>query len=79
MSFRDRSDAGRHLADAVRRSDDGGHDLVVLALPRGGVPVAFEVANALRAPSTSSWSGNWEFPSNLSWRWGQSARTAYAS
>ncbi|AOJ11180.1 phosphoribosyltransferase [Burkholderia mayonis] len=45
--FRDRVDAGRqlaaHLADYANRSD-----VIVLALPRGGVPVAYEVAKALR-------------------------------
>ncbi len=50
MRFRDRRDAGRHLAEVVRRADLGGGDVVVLGLPRGGVPVAFEIAGALRAP-----------------------------
>ncbi len=50
MRFRDRRDAGRHLAEVVRRADLGGGDVVVLGLPRGGVPVAFEIASALRAP-----------------------------
>ncbi len=47
--FRDRRDAGRFLAgllDAHR----GRPDAVVLALPRGGVPVAYEVATALGVP-----------------------------
>lgn len=47
--FRNRRDAGRALANALQgyaRRDD----IVVLALPRGGVPVAFEVARALGAP-----------------------------
>ena len=47
--FRDRVDAGRVLArelDAYR----GRPDVLVLALPRGGVPVAFEVARELGAP-----------------------------
>ena len=47
--FRDRRDAGRRLSlelsDYVDRED-----LIVLALPRGGVPVAYEVARALHAP-----------------------------
>ena len=49
MLYRDRSDAGRqlagHLSAYANRSD-----VLVLALPRGGVPVAFEVAAALHAP-----------------------------
>ena len=50
MRFRDRREAGRHLAEVVRRADLGGGDAVVLGLPRGGVPVAFEVARGLDAP-----------------------------
>ena len=50
MRFRDRVDAGRHLAEVVQRSHAGDGDVVVLGLPRGGVPVAFEVAQALGAP-----------------------------
>jgi putative phosphoribosyl transferase len=50
LRFRDRVDAGRHLSEVVRSADLGGHDVAVLGLPRGGVPVAFEVARALRAP-----------------------------
>lgn len=47
--FADRTDAGRQLAGAL--SDYAGRsDIVVLALPRGGVPVAYPVACALRAP-----------------------------
>ena len=46
--FRNRADAGRALADLVIRSVTDPNP-VVLALPRGGVPVGFEVARALRA------------------------------
>jgi predicted phosphoribosyltransferase len=47
--YADRHDAGRVLADALAGYRDRA-DVVVLALPRGGVPVGFEVAHALRAP-----------------------------
>ena len=47
--FADRREAGRYLARAV--ADLGEHDsLLVLGIPRGGVPVAYEVALALGAP-----------------------------
>lgn len=46
--FRDRADAGRHLAHAL--AGYAKERPVVLALPRGGVPVAYEVAKALHAP-----------------------------
>src|SRR5713226_2703901 len=47
--FQDRRHAGRVLAAALSRYR-GRDDLVVLALPRGGVPVAYEVARRLVAP-----------------------------
>lgn len=48
MRFRDRTEAGRLLAEATAHLL--GRPVVVLGLPRGGVPVGLEVARALRAP-----------------------------
>ena len=48
LSFRDRADAGRQLAR--RLMTYAAQNPVILALPRGGVPVAFEVARELQAP-----------------------------
>lgn len=47
--FQDRRDAGRRLAEALSSYRDA-PDLIVLGLPRGGVPVAYEVAEELDAP-----------------------------
>jgi erythromycin esterase-like protein/predicted phosphoribosyltransferase len=49
MRFQNRVDAGRRLAAALARYADRS-DVLVLALPRGGVPVGFEVATRLKAP-----------------------------
>ena len=48
-AFADRRDAGRLLARQLRPFADRA-DVVVLALPRGGVPVGYEIATALHAP-----------------------------
>src|ERR1700716_3964178 len=47
--FRDRREAGRLLAERLKAYANR-PDVLVLALPRGGVPVAYEVARALGAP-----------------------------
>lgn len=47
--FRDRHDAGRFLAQKLAAYANR-PDVIVLALPRGGVPVAYEVARSLQAP-----------------------------
>lgn len=49
MRFQDRSEAGKHLALKLSKyaSDP---NVIVMALPRGGVPVAYEVARALQVP-----------------------------
>jgi predicted phosphoribosyltransferase len=47
--FRDRAEAGRRLAEKLVEYADR-PDVLVLALPRGGVPVGYEVARALEAP-----------------------------
>jgi len=49
LPFEDRVEAGQILASQLRAYADR-VDVVVLALPRGGVPVGFEIAQALRAP-----------------------------
>jgi predicted phosphoribosyltransferase len=49
MQFEDRTDAGRRLAARLLSYANRG-DVLVLALPRGGVPVAYEVAERLDAP-----------------------------
>jgi putative phosphoribosyl transferase len=50
LPFRDRAEAGRALAPLVAGTLPATEDAVVLALPRGGVPVAFEVAAELDVP-----------------------------
>src|SRR5581483_1467925 len=48
-AFRDRIDAGQRLASLLQ-AYAGNPDAIVLALPRGGVPVGYEVARALNLP-----------------------------
>lgn len=49
MTFADRTEAGRQLAESLKKYA-GRDDVIVLAAPRGGVPVAFEVAIRLGVP-----------------------------
>ena len=49
MAFKDRTEAGKILARKLQKYADR-PDLLVLALPRGGVPVAYEIALALDCP-----------------------------
>ena len=56
--FADRADAGRVLAGELAEYA-GRPDVVVLGLPRGGIPVAYEVARALELLSTFSRSASW--------------------
>lgn len=49
MLFKNRKDAGKKLAEKLTEYTDR-DDILVLALPRGGVPVAFEAAEKLNAP-----------------------------
>ena len=48
-TFRDRSEAGQLLAEQLRHYE-GRSEAIVLALPRGGVPVGYEIAMKLRLP-----------------------------
>ena len=48
--FRDRIQAGRLLAQELKPNYTDRSDVLILALPRGGVPVAFEIAEVLHAP-----------------------------
>lgn len=50
MRFADRVDAGRQLASLIAQHDLGESEVVVLGLPRGGVPVAYQIATALDLP-----------------------------
>lgn len=50
IRFRDRTEAGQLLAQKLIAAYANHPDVLVLALPRGGAPVAFEVAKALNAP-----------------------------
>ena len=75
--FADRAEAGRQLAEKLTAYRDC-NDVVVLALPRGGVSVACEVATRLHLPLDVSLCANSAFPGMRSWRWARSHRAAFA-
>ncbi len=62
-TFQDRSEAGRDLADRLSKYK-GIENLIILALPRGGVPVAFEVSKSLGAPLDVFITRKLRFPGN---------------
>jgi hypothetical protein len=76
MFFADRVDAGRRLAARLQHLRP--EPVVVLGLPRGGVPAASEVARALGAPPDVIVVRKLGL-SHRSWAWAPSARTASGS
>ena len=76
--FRDRTDAGRQLAEKLAAYADR-PDVLVLALPRGGVPVGYEVALARSARRSMFFScASSASPDTRSWRWVRSQPAASA-
>jgi putative phosphoribosyl transferase len=50
MRFHDRTDAGKKLAQEIARQLGAPKNLIILGLPRGGIPVGLEIARELKAP-----------------------------
>jgi putative phosphoribosyl transferase len=75
LPFRDRSEAGRVLALHLTAYEHQ-PDTVVVALPRGGVPVAYEVAQALHAPLDIFLVRKLGVSGTKSSRWARSPRAA---
>jgi len=72
MRYRDRLAAGQQLAEQLRLYANR-PDVLVLALPRGGVPVGFAVALGACTPRSMSFSYvNWASPDMRSWPWAPS-------
>ena len=61
LPYRDRTEAGQTLAERLDQYRNRS-DVIVLALPRGGVPVASQVATRLEAPLDVFISESWAFP-----------------
>ncbi len=73
--FQNRAEAGRELA--LKLAEYAGRpDVLVLALPRGGVPVGYEVARALGAPLDVFVVRKLGVPGAKSWPWAPSPRAA---
>ena len=71
MLFRDRVDAGRRLADRLKEFA-GRQDVIVLGLPRGGIPVAHEVATRLAVPLDVFLVRKLGVPGHRNWPWAPS-------
>jgi len=76
--FLDRREAGRLLAKKLTAYANCA-DVLVLALPRGGVPVAFEVARALHAPLDVMIVRKLVSLGKKNWQWELSLRVEYES
>ena len=76
MNFLDRPEAGRALGEKLGPYR-GRRGVIVLGLPRGGVPVAFEVALALDAPLDVFLVRKLGAPGQESSRWGRSLREEF--
>ena len=75
--FADRVEAGRRLAERLAHYADG--RVVVLGLPRGGVPVAYQVAHLLGAPLDVILVRKLGLPSQRGSPWARSGRMASGS
>ena len=68
MHYRDRNDAGQQLAEKLMMYANR-PDVLVLALPRGGVLLGFAVAEGCTRRSMSFWYVSWESPDTRNWLW----------
>ena len=76
MAFRDRTEAGRVIARKLA-AYAGRPDVIVLALPRGGVPVGYEIARALHVPLDVFLVRSSAHPDERSWRWVRLPRAGF--
>jgi putative phosphoribosyl transferase len=78
LPYRDRRDAGRQLAAKLIEYANR-PEVKVLGLPRGGIPVAAEVAEALGAPLDAFLVRKLGVPGHEGWPWAPSPREAFGS